>query len=63
MVMFAQLNQIDPARLNFSVLLGGGAHEAVLSGKATVAPMATMNLRRFIVLPPCPQTKPNTVQC
>jgi putative tricarboxylic transport membrane protein len=36
-VMFAQLNQVDPARLNFTVLLGGGAHEAVLSGKATVA--------------------------
>jgi putative tricarboxylic transport membrane protein len=36
-VMFAQMNQVDPARLNFTVLLGGGAHEAVLSGKATVA--------------------------
>ena len=36
-VMFAQLNQVDPARLNFTVLLGGGAHEAVLDGRATVA--------------------------
>ena len=36
-VMFAQLNQVDPARLNFSVLLGGRAHEDVLTGKATVA--------------------------
>lgn len=36
-VMFAQLNQVDPSRLNFSVHLGGSAYEAVLAGKATVA--------------------------
>ena len=36
-VMFAQLNGVDPSRLNFTTLLGGGAHEAVLEGKATVA--------------------------
>ena len=36
-VMFAQLHQVDPARLNFSTYFGGSAYEAVLSGKATVA--------------------------
>jgi putative tricarboxylic transport membrane protein len=36
-VMFAQLSHVDPARLNFMVRLGGGAHEAVLDGRATVA--------------------------
>ena len=36
-VMFAQLNQVDPARLNFNVAFGDNSIEAVLSGKATVA--------------------------
>jgi putative tricarboxylic transport membrane protein len=36
-VMFALLNQVDPARLNFSVAFGDNSVEAVLSGKATVA--------------------------
>ena len=36
-VMFAILNGVDPARLNFTTLLGGTAHEAVLDGRATVA--------------------------
>ena len=36
-VMFAQLNQVDPARLNFSVHFGGSAYEAVVNGTATVA--------------------------
>lgn len=36
-VMFAILNQVDPAKLNFTTLLGGTAHEAVLDGRATVA--------------------------
>ena len=35
--MFAHLNQVDPARLNFTVVLGGTAFEAVVAGKATVA--------------------------
>jgi putative tricarboxylic transport membrane protein len=36
-VMFAQLNQVDPARLNFSTHFGGSAYEAVVNGTATVA--------------------------
>ena len=36
-VMFAQLNGVDPARLNFSTFLGGGAVDALLAGKGMVA--------------------------
>ena len=36
-VMFAVLNDVDPAKLNFTVALGGTAVDALLSGKVTVA--------------------------
>ncbi len=36
-VMFALLSGVDPARLNFSVFLGGSAVDALLQGKGTVA--------------------------
>ena len=35
--MFAQLAEVDPAKLSFSTYFGGSAYEAVLAGKATVA--------------------------
>lgn len=36
-VMFALLNDVDPAKLNFSTFLGGSAVDALLDGKGMVA--------------------------